>query len=301
MSATGRAVRIVSGPRYRLVATLAGGAEESARDEFDSLPAAQSGVSAFVCAVAERGRPTSIRVERLMPTGGNGKAPHAPIATEALRRWNETVIDRILGQRSARVGPEISAAELRAAPPIASVATAEPPPETPERTIDEAHIPPEPDTAAHSASDDALPDVATAEVPQSIDAAPRVDETGAETPIDSPPVLDQVESTPRPEEFVAFAADVPDATASPAPAPAPADTPASAHAAYRPRHRRTRWALILTAAFVAMLVIGMILLETNGDPIGYLRKLGDGENMRETLPFRNGDGVATKPAGQGQK
>jgi hypothetical protein len=291
MSATGRAVRISSGPRYRLVATLPGG-DEATRAGFESMPAAQAEVGAFVCDVAQRGRPSSIRVERVLrgEAGSNGKSRHeSHAAGETLRRWDATVINRILGQQTGRASDQSRTAETQTAP-TASPATPEPAPAA----------------AAWSDAPVSEPVAAVVRDPDAGRGDAGLSNVAADAPARTEPELrtDDPIVAPASERAVTIEPEVLEPTANTVertPAVAvtpPAEAAATIHAPYRPHHRRTRWVLILTAAFIAILFGGMILLVCNGDPVGCLRNLGSGEKIRETLPFRNGDGPPTKPAGR---
>lgn len=285
MPATGRAVRIVSGPRYRLVATFADGEEESSRGGFDSVPAAQAEVGAFVCDVAARGRPTSVRVERVELAGieGNGKSHEPPAAVVTFKRWDETVIDRILRQRPGWEGAGAIKIAVNA-----EAASNAPPEMSPPGAVEAA-------AGLRQETPNAGP---AAEWMDADSRAPEMHDSGErELRVfeDAEPLAPQQVATAEPLAAPLDETELAHLSGETS-AAAPAVAAEPDYAAYRPRHRRTRWALILTAAFVAILVVGMLLLETNGDPVGYFRKLGSGETVRETLPFRNGDGPATKPA-----
>jgi hypothetical protein len=255
MRATGRAVCIASGPRFRLVATFADGVEEASRDGFESVTAAQADVGAFIRDIAARGRPTALRVERVEHAAaeGNGKLHEPRATTLTFKRWDVTVIDRILAQRPQH---EFSQPPVARTPPDVVPAAGSAEPTAPD-------------------AEPILPTAVEMELPN------------LESP---PPAAVPVIAAEQAPEAPSFEGEI---------TPAPRESPAAAlgqhHAHYRPRHRRTRWTLILTAAFVVILVGGMLLLETNGDPLTYFRKLGSGEKVRETLPFRNGHAPATRP------
>ncbi|MBI5866206.1 MAG: hypothetical protein HZB38_17185 [Planctomycetes bacterium] len=62
-------------------------------------------------------------------------------------------------------------------------------------------------------------------------------------------------------------------------------SPVGAAASSRPRHRRTRWDLIVAIVLVVVVAGGILFFDTNGNPLHLLTARHD-ESVRDTLPFR---------------